>query len=248
MKEFLVEEFIDKRIPGAGHSRTEIKRTPMGEKVIIHAAKPGLVVGRKGQNIRDLTDQLKRQFEMENPQVEISEVEHVYLDPNIVAERVANALERYGPMRFKNIAHNMLENVIDAGALGIEILISGKIPGARAKSWRFFQGYLKKSGSVNQNDIKHAKKTALLKTGIVGIQVKIMTADVVLPDHIIIFDEEDKKKTQVEELRKVAKATPGANIDAAEDKPVKIEEPVADQEIIVEETASPVESTKDEKP
>ena len=89
---------------------------------------------------------MKDIFNLENPQVEISEVEIPDLDANIVAERIVNSLERYGHQRFKGIGHKAMEDVMRAGALGIEILISGKIPSDRSKSWRFYQGYLKKSG------------------------------------------------------------------------------------------------------
>jgi len=171
MKEFLVQEFIDKRISGAGHSHTIIKRTPIGDKIIIFASKPGLVVGRKGMNIRDLTESLKKNFDLENPQVEINEVENIYLDPSIIAERITSSLERYGSMRFKRIGHSIMEHIINAGAMGVEILISGKIPSARARTWRFFQGYLKKSGSVSQYGVKYAKRYAQLKTGVVGVQL-----------------------------------------------------------------------------
>ena len=119
-------------------------RTPLGEKIIIYTSRPGLIVGRKGENIKKLTKNLKKKFDLENPQIEIAEVDKIMLDPQIVAERIASSLERFGSNRFKGIGHKTMEEVIQSGALGIEIVISGKIPGARAKSWRFYKGYLKK--------------------------------------------------------------------------------------------------------
>ena len=145
MKEFQVQEYIASLVGGSGYSGTSIKRTPSGDKVVIRAAKPGLVVGRKGENIRAMTNSLKKKFNLENPQLEIEEIVSPSLDSAVVGERIAKNLERFGTARFKKIAHQALENVMGAGALGIEVMISGKIPSARAKAWRFWQGYMKKS-------------------------------------------------------------------------------------------------------
>ena len=70
----------------------------------------------------------------------------------------------------KGIGHKTMSNVIAAGARGIEIVISGKIPGNRAKSWRFYAGYLKKCGDISISGVKHAYSRAELKTGTIGIK------------------------------------------------------------------------------
>src|SRR3989344_6340046 len=96
MKEFEIMEFIAKEFAKTGYSHTKIQRTPLGEKVIIYTSRPGLVVGRKGQNINRLTDVLKKKFKMDNPQIEIGEIEDPYFDAQSVAEKIAYALERFG--------------------------------------------------------------------------------------------------------------------------------------------------------
>lgn len=101
-----------------------------------------------------------------------------------MAQRIASSLERFGSARFKSIGHKIMENVINSGALGVEIIVSGKIPSARAKSWRFYQGYLKKCGDIAISGVRKAQATALLKSGIVGIKVAIMPPDLVLPDKV----------------------------------------------------------------
>src|SRR3989344_9159852 len=126
IKEFQIQEFVDQSLGNVGHSHTIMKKTPLGEKVIVYASRPGLVVGRRGANIKDLTKQLKKRFNLENPQIEISEVENIFLDPNIVAEKIVSSLERFGTTRFKGIGHKMMEKVMEAGARGVEIIISGK--------------------------------------------------------------------------------------------------------------------------
>ncbi len=192
MKEFLIQEFIASSIKGAEHSHTKLQRTPLGEKIVIYSARPGIIVGRKGQNIKQLTKVLKKKFGLENPQIEISEVESVYFDANIMAERIANYLEKFGTQRFKSIGHKVMSEVMNAGAMGIEILISGKVPSARAKTWRFYQGYLKKCGDIALTGVNHANATATLKTGSIGIKVSIMPPDTKLPDHITIKEEKEQ--------------------------------------------------------
>ncbi len=187
-KEFLVEEFIRENLKGVGHSMTKVKKTPLGEKIIIYSSRPGLVVGRAGANIKKLTKQLKTRFKFENPQIEIAEVENINLDPQIVAEKIANSLERFGVNKFKGIMHKAMTDVMNSGAKGVEIHLSGKLPSSRAKKWKVYAGYLKRCGNVAVTGVKYAKMQAELKAGIIGIKVKIMPSDLILPDTVTIRD------------------------------------------------------------
>ena len=206
IKEFQIQEFVDQSLGNVGHSHTIMKKTPLGEKVIIYASRPGLVVGRRGANIKDLTKQLKRKFNLENPQIEISEVENVFLDPNIVAEKIVSSLERFGTTRFKGIGHKMMEKVMEAGARGVEVRISGKIPGARARSWRFYKGYVKKCGDAAQEAVRKATKCAQLKPGTVGIRISIMPPGIKLPDDIRLKEKTDEVKAVItDELKEESK-------------------------------------------
>ena len=198
IKEFQIQEYITQTLKNVGHSHTKMVKTPLGEKIIIYASRPGLIVGRKGQNIKQLTKTLKKRFELENPQIEISEVETPSLDANIVAEKIVDSLEKFGTEKFKAIGHKILTEVMNNGAFGIEISISGKVPSARAKSWRFYSGYLKKSGDI-ANAVRKSNAQAMLKTGIVGVKVSIMPPDIKLPDSVELVD---YKETNVEEIKK----------------------------------------------
>lgn len=197
VKEYEIQEYITNNLHHVGHSHTKVQRTPLGEKITIFASRPGLIVGRKGQNIKNLTQTLKNKFKLENPQIEISEVEQPDLDAQIVAERIANSLERFGPTQFKGVGHKTLEAIRRAGALGAEILISGKIPGARARVWRFYQGYLKKCGDIAITGVRNAIVAARLKSGTIGIKVSIMPPDTKLPDKVELVKE---LETVTEEL------------------------------------------------
>ncbi|HJX05455.1 MAG TPA: 30S ribosomal protein S3 [Candidatus Nanoarchaeia archaeon] len=201
IKEFEIKEYIRTNLQRVGLSDVKLQRTPLGEKIIISTSRPGLVVGRSGTNITKLTKDLKEVFKLENPQIEIEEVTSLGLDANIIAEMIANSLERFGVSRFKGIAHKAMSDVLTAGAFGIEILISGKVPSARAKTWRFYQGYLKKCGDIAVSKIRVAYSAAQLKSGTIGVKVSIMTQDTVLPDKIKIIQEKEGLVKQVEEVK-----------------------------------------------
>jgi small subunit ribosomal protein S3 len=214
MKEFQVHEYVGEFLENVGYSKTKLVKTPLGEKVIVFASRPGLIVGRKGANIKMLTKSLKGRFNLENPELEIAEVPLPSLDADIIAEKIASFLERFGTQKFKAIGHKIMVEVMGAGALGIEIKISGKVPSSRAKTWRFYQGYLKKSGDVAVSMVRKSHKQAQLKTGIVGIRVSIMTPDTKLPDDISVLSKEQLAEAQ-------------GKVDAAQQKEEKKEEDAA---------------------
>ncbi len=187
-RQFQIEEYVSQRLRNAGLSHVRLTKTPLGEKIVVSTSRPGLVIGRRGETISKLTQELKEKFSLENPQIEIVEVRDVYLDARIVAERMAATLERFGTKRFKAVLYKTMQQVMRAGALGVEIVLSGKVPSQRAKSWRVFSGYLKKCGYIAQHDVRKAKAEAVLKSGVVGIKVSIMP-NIKLPYHIQILDE-----------------------------------------------------------
>ena len=228
IKEFQVSEYISETLKNVGHSHTKIQKTPVGEKIIIFASRPGLIVGRKGENIKKLTNTLKKKFHLENPQIEIAEVEDPLLDANIVAERIASTIERFGIQKFKAIGHKTMQDVMNAGALGIEIRLSGKIPSSRAKSWRFYVGYLKKCGDIAIEGVKRANASAQLKSGTIGIKVRIMPPDIKLPDDIELTEnslkEEPIKKEETEKTTTSEEEKPKRTRKKKETKEEKVEE------------------------
>jgi len=197
-KEFQIQEFVSETLKNAGHSHTKLQRTPLGEKVVIYSSRPGLIVGKKGQTISKLTEVLKKKFGLENPQVEIAEVNNPNLDARIVGERIASDLERFGANRFKGIMHKAVEEVLASGALGVEIRLSGKLPSSRAKSWRVAGGYLRKCGDAAMTHVDTTILAAQLKPGIIGIQVRIMPPGIIMPDEIKM--KEEAKPVSVPEI------------------------------------------------
>ena len=184
-QEFGIKEFIKKDLGKGKISKLDIEYTPVGEKIIISTSRPGLVIGRGGEKIRELTKILKNKFKLENPHIEIKEIEYPLFDAQIVADELAMALERMGNLKFKVIGYRKLQEIMDAGALGCEIRISGKLPSERAKPWRFADGYLKKAGE-SRKEVGRAETTALTKTGMIGVKVAIMRPDAKIYDKIEI--------------------------------------------------------------
>lgn len=232
IKEFEIEEHVGKNLKNVGHSSTKMVKTPLGEKVIISASRPGLIVGRKGQNIKALTKTLKKKFNLENPQIEINEIEEQNLDANIVAERIVDSLERFGKEKFKAVGHRTMSNVMGAGALGIEIIISGKVPSSRAKSWRFYSGYLKKCGDISLTGVRKAELQAQLKTGIIGVKVRIMPPETKLPDQIELVEEMVQTVEEVkEEKSEEDKSKESKDETKNDDKSDQIKKETEDEDI-----------------
>ena len=226
LKEFMIGEYISTSLERVEHSHTFVNKTPLGEKIVIHSARPGLIVGPKGSNIKKMTKILKSKFKLENPQIEIEEVLDRSTNAQLVAEYIAGTLERFGTGSFKGVGYRTMNNAIESGAIGVEILISGKVPSSRSRTWRFYMGYLKKCGDIAVTGVRTAYAVAKLKTGVVGIQVRIMPPDLVLPDSVklqseLVVEEEERPATEEEQEKpkKEAKKAPAKKI--AKEKPKK---------------------------
>ncbi len=184
-EELGVKEYIKKALGKGKISTVGIEYTPVGEKIVISTAKPGLVIGRKGEKIEELTRVLKKRFKLDNPHIEIKEIRDPFLDAQLVADEIAILLERQGSLKFKVIAYKMIDSIMKSGALGTEIVMSGKLPSERAKSWRFTQGYLKKTGDPSKV-VDRAMSQAITLPGVVGIKVSILPPNAHIHDKIVI--------------------------------------------------------------
>lgn len=198
-EELGVKEYIKKNLGKGRISQVSIEYTPVGEKIVISTSKPGLVIGRRGEKIDELTRVLKRKFKLDNPHIEIKEITQPLLDSQLVADEIAIMLERKGSLKFKVIAYRMLQDIIKAGVLGTEIVLSGKLPSDRAKTWRFSQGYLKKTGDPAKV-VDKSQAQATTQLGVVGIEVSILPPDAHIHDKIVIDDELRRKILFVEEV------------------------------------------------
>ena len=186
--EFAIREYIKTSLGKGKVSKVKISYTPVGEKIIVSTHKPGLVIGRKGEKIEELTGVLKTRFKLENPHIEIDEVTVPEFDAQLMADEIAVGLERLGPVKFKVLAYRALQRIMNAGALGVEIRLHGKLPSSRAKQWRFAQGFLKKTGHPAKV-VDVAQSRAETKPGTVGVTVSILSPYAILTDKITVDDE-----------------------------------------------------------
>ena len=172
IKEAEMEDFIRKSFPLGDYSRTEIVRTPLGTKIIIYTNKQGRIIGRGGKNINDITEAVRTRFNLENPQVDVKTIENPNLDAKIVAKQIASALER--GFNVKKIANITVKRVLESGAIGIEIIVSGKFTGSKAMQTKVIEGYLKQSGHPSKTLVDEGFEVANTKPGTIGVKVKIM--------------------------------------------------------------------------
>jgi len=210
--EFSVTEFLRKELSDVPVKSITLEQTPMGQRVTIYTSTPGLVIGREGSNIKKLTVSLKKRFNFENPQIKIGEVKNNFLSARIVAKQIANDLARFGSQKFKLTAFKSIMGIMNAGAMGVEIRISGKIPSSRAKSWRFHRGYLKKTGYVSDFLVDKAIESVTLKTGVVGIKVDIMLPGTPLPDKIEYLEVADVVSGEVAAVEEKSAEEPAKEV------------------------------------
>jgi len=172
IKEAEIEDFIKKIFPLGDYSKTELQRTPLGIKIIIYTNKPGRIIGKGGKNINEMTDAIKVRFGLENPQLDVKSIRNPNLDPKIVARQIASALEK--GYNYKKIGNLTIKRIMDAGAIGAQIIISGKLGGGKSMTGKFQEGHLKHCGQPAKDMVDYAFETALVKLGKIGIKVKIM--------------------------------------------------------------------------
>ena len=222
LKRTSIDEYLERELERAGYGGMEIQVTPLGTMVVVYAERPGMVIGRGGKTVRSITQNLKTGYGLENPQVEVKEVEIPELNPKIMAHKIAAMLQR--GMHFRRVAYTALRRIMGAGAQGVEVTISGKIRGSRSACAKFSDGYIKKCGEPATRFVRQGFATVQLKPGVLGINVRIMPPDVVLPDKVDIL------KIEVEE----AVVEDVVEVEATPDKVESVESVVED---IVEEAA-----------
>ncbi|MEW6592465.1 MAG: 30S ribosomal protein S3 [Candidatus Hadarchaeota archaeon] len=213
LKRVELETYLEEELGKTGYGGAEIKRSPTGTRVVLHVERPGMVIGRKGKSIKQLTETLEKEFELENPQIEVLEIPRPELHGQIMAKRIAFALEK--GIGVRRLGEMMLRRIMEAGARGVEIVISGRIAGERARSQRFYAGYLSKAGEPAKKLVSHGYAPAQLKAGIAGVRVSIMPPDVHMPDEIIIV----KKEVQAQPEQSAAKTEAGTSEGEAQPQP-----------------------------
>ncbi|AGI48311.1 SSU ribosomal protein S3P [Thermoplasmatales archaeon BRNA1] len=208
VRRVLLKEYLMKEVSRAGFGGLEVQRTPMGTRVILSTERPGLVIGHKGQTIKNLTYAIEKNFGFENPQIEVQEVPDVSLNAQIMAEKLAFSLER--GWHFRRAGHATLRRVMEAGARGCYIVVAGKLSGQRHRTEKFKEGSIKYCGEPKIQFVDEGYAVAKLKMGVIGVTVRIMQSDSKLPADINIVD----KTTAAERLPDVFRNTAAAEAPA----------------------------------
>lgn len=175
-----MDEYFAEQLNRAGYGGMELNRTPMGTQIIIYSEKPGMVIGKAGKVIRKLTRDVAIKYNLENPQIDAQEVKRPELNAQMMASRLAASIER--GWYFRKAGHNTIRAVMNAGALGCEVIISGKLTGARSRVEKFIDGYIKHSGHPVQEVVDEGFAVAVKKLGTLGCKVRIIQPGVILPD------------------------------------------------------------------
>lgn len=190
----------DNSVRRAGFAKVEILKTPMGHRVVIHAIRLGMVIGKAGRNIKRLTDELETLYGLESPQLEVKELENPDLVARVQADKLLSQIER--GFHFRRAAHSLIRRIMASGARGVEILISGKLSSQRARREAFREGFVAKAGNPAQEYVDEAVAHSIMKQGIIGIKVRIMSPKANLPDEPIFYETPFEEEGELlEEIR-----------------------------------------------
>ena len=220
-----INECFADELGRAGYGGMDVAQTPMGTQIVLKAEKPGMVIGKGGKNIRKITTELEDRFDMDDPQIDVQEVDEPDLNAQIVADRLANALER--GWYFRKAGHTTIDRIMDAGALGAEIVLSGKVTGARSRVEKFNRGYIKHNGEPAEEVVDHGQGVAVMKLGTIGVNVKIIPPGATLPD-----DFEVREDAEVPEVEQAAAAGDDGGVEALlEEEPEEVPDVGDDEDV-----------------
>ncbi len=202
-----IHEFLKKELPPlAGYYTLDLLPTSLGyQKVIVYAKNPGMVVGRGGRKSKEIMEKLNKGLGI-NVKLEVHPVENRELNAQLMAEEIARAIGRGTSIR--RAAYSYMQRAMSNGAIGVEIRIRGKLQKRRSKRYRFTMGTLIHSGHPGETYVDVGKASVLVKTGVIGVQVRIVRPDIKLPDKVNVkYLEEvagdlERFKQQIEEENK----------------------------------------------
>ncbi len=198
VKKAEIDEFLQNEFERAGYGGVSITKTPLGTHIVVYTMRPGLVIGRGGETIRELAGVLEEKFQLPNPQISVAEIEIPELNAYVVASRIASALKR--GVHYRRSGYWALNQIMEAGALGAEIVISGKLRTDRARYEKFRAGYMPKSGEPARKYMRKSEISVQLKPGILGVKVRIMPPEAQFPDQVQIAEQEiveEEKETEI---------------------------------------------------
>jgi small subunit ribosomal protein S3 len=209
----LLNDFLREEIKEAGFHKVEVSKTPSGTKIMLHVTRPGIVIGRKGVGIKQLTEKVESDFGFKSPQISVEEIPKAELSPNVMCNRLAAHIER--GTAFRRATMWTLNQIMEAGAMGVQITISGKLRGDRSAFEKHTQGILPRAGNYAKNivseDVTHTKTPM----GLIGIKIRIAKKEKLVPE----FKLEETLKPEIEETKEVEQK----DVAKTESEQIKIE-------------------------
>ncbi len=240
VRKLRVKEWMAQEVRNAGFGGVDITRTPLGTQITLFVERPGLVIGKGGRRIRMLTERLK-EFGIENPQVSVDEIQNPEFNAKLMASLLARALER--GWYFRKAGYRFLYRIMEAGAKGCEIEISGKLTGERARTEKFIAGTMVHTGEPIYTAVRVGYDVAIKKLGVLGVKVRIIPPDVELPDEFEV--KEPVKVEKVEEAEEeVIEEKEGSEKETEETKKIEEFKEAKEAEKSVEVLNKPEETEK----
>lgn len=223
IKKVRMNEYFRTELERAGYGGMDIKRTPMGTQITVNVEKPGMIIGKDGRRIKRLTEDIVRRQELDNPQIDVQPIAVPELNAQLMANRLAKLIER--GWHFRRAGRSTLQRIMDRGALGCEITMSGKLKGPRGRMEKMVSGYIKHCGSIAEEIVDKGYAIAHKKAGVIGVRVWIVRPDSGIPDtfrmNVVTKIKEGEKEEKLEEVKEEHKA---------EEKEIKKEEEGIEEE------------------
>jgi len=235
----LLNEFLRKEIKDAGFSKVDITKTPTGTRVTLYVTRPGIVIGKKGFGIKALTQKLETDYGLKNPQVAVEEITKPELSPSVMCNRMGSHIER--GTAFRRATMWTLQQIMDSGAMGVQITVSGKLRGDRSAFEKHTAGILPRSGhhaeTIVEEDIAHVQTPM----GLIGIRIRIAQKEKIIPEFQMEDNSATTKPIKNEQLEKDTKSE-----SVNETEQIKIDEE-SNNEIITETEQIKIDEEKIKK-
>lgn len=204
----LLKDYLREKIKDAGFAQVDLAKTPTGTRVSLRVTRPGIVIGRKGSGIKELTDVLANRFELKNPQISVVEIEKPELSPSVMCNRIATHISR--GIAFRRATMWTLKQIMEHGAMGVQITISGKLRGDRSAFEKHTQGILPRAGHhaevIVTEDITHIQTPM----GLIGVRIRIALKEKVVPEFELVSNrkkQKSKKRAKVQDTDKPKEKT-----------------------------------------
>lgn len=211
-----LNEMLMRELCEDGYSGVEVRVTPTRTEIIILATRTQEVLGEKGRRIRELTALVQKRFNFSKDSVELYAEKVANRGLSATAQCESLRFKLLGGLAVRRACYGVVRFIIENGAKGCEVIVSGKLRAQRAKAMKFVDGFMIHSGQPARDYVDSAVRHVMLRQGVIGIKVKIMRdfdptgklgPSIPLPDKITIQEpKDDDKPSEPHSVCKIVKA------------------------------------------